>query len=405
MNTIPQNAHNAFTRHLVAFAHVLRRAGLSIRASQIQDALYAIECVGVKQRVFVRDALRSIFVSRQEHVALFDQAFDLFWRAPSQTNQVLEQLISTSRFRQPGTPQIKRRVQQALIEAKKQDPRNQPHRKPVLEEVDEIFTYSATEVLQKKDFAQYTAEEVLAAKQLIATMEWPNPKIKTRRRSPDARGDLIDFRRTMQKSLRTQGELIRLFRQEKTTKPRRIIVLCDISGSMDRYSRMLLHFLHSIGAGAHKVESFVFGTRLTRITPHLKMRDIDDAIQKVRETVDDWAGGTRIGEAIKTFNYKWAQRVLRSSAITLIISDGWDRGDIQILKQEISRLCRSCAMVLWLNPLLGYKDYRPLTAGMRAVLPNIDGLLPVHNLESLTQLSDVISQHSRRRKMRESFFG
>ncbi|MFQ5709902.1 MAG: VWA domain-containing protein, partial [bacterium] len=177
----------------------------------------------------------------------------------------------------------------------------------------------------------------------------------------------------------------------RDVRPRDLVILCDISGSMERYSRMLLHFMHTITAGKLKVETFVFGTRLTRITRTLRRRDIDDAVTSVSQAVNDWAGGTRIGEAVRDFNYLWARRVLRSGAVVLIISDGWDRGDIPLLEREIARLARSCARLIWLNPLLGYEGYEPLTRGMRAVLPSIDDFLPVHNLESLQQIGAVLA--------------
>jgi uncharacterized protein with von Willebrand factor type A (vWA) domain len=228
-------------------------------------------------------------------------------------------------------------------------------------------------------------------------MQWSIDKKRTRRFHGDDRGRLFDLRRTIRKSLRHHGELIKLGKRTPETKPRDLIILCDISGSMERYARMLLHFMHTISSSGHKVETFVFGTRLTRITRTLRLKDIDYAVTAVSHLVNDWCGGTRIGESIREFNYVWVRRVLRSGAVVLIISDGWDRGNIPLLEKEMGRLSRSCSRLIWLNPNLGYEEYEPLTRGIRAALPFVDDFLPVHNLESLQQLGNILASIGKKR--------
>jgi uncharacterized protein with von Willebrand factor type A (vWA) domain len=233
------------------------------------------------------------------------------------------------------------------------------------------------------------------ARHMMANLTWDLGKRRTRRRAPGKSGPL-DLRRTMRQSLKYGGEFLELAHRSPKDKPRSLVLICDVSGSMERYTRMLLQFIHTLagGVGANgfdKLEAFLFATQLTRITRHLKYRSIDQAIDEVSKSVPDWAGGTRIGDAVKTFNYQWLRRVLRGQAVVLIISDGWDRGDPELLAKETSRLQRSCHRLVWLNPLLGSPSYQPLTQGMKAALPFVDDFLPVHNLDSLESLAQHLS--------------
>ncbi|MFQ5676204.1 MAG: VWA domain-containing protein, partial [bacterium] len=295
----------------------------------------------------------------------------------------------------PQTPQSKQslRVQQARAEndVGVKPPQLRPKNEKK-EAIDLVLTYSSVEALRKKDFANFSNEEILLGKQMLAMMYWSIPRKCTRRFTPNENGRMLDLRRTIRKNMRNQGEPVQLSWRGRQTKPRDIAILCDISGSMERYSRMLLHFMHTFTSGMKRVETFVFGTRLTRITRMLRQRDIDDAVESVSRRVSDWAGGTRIGAAFKDFNYNWARRVLRSGSVVMIISDGWDRGDIPLLENEMARLSRSCHRLIWLNPLLGYSDYEPITRGIRAAMPHIDDFLPVQNLESLGQLGQVLAK-------------
>src|SRR6266852_610291 len=250
--------------------------------------------------------------------------------------------------------------------------------------------YSAIEQLRKKDFESFTWDEMQEARRLMAEMRWNLGMRPTRRKRPSRKGSYLDMRRMVRRNLKHGAELIELTWREIKRKPRPLVIICDISGSMSLYSRLLLHFIHTISNGLLNVEAFVFGTRLTRITRQLKRRDVDDAVGDVSKSVQDWSGGTRIGDALHFFNQKWARRVLGRGAVVLIISDGWDRGDASVLEVEMDRLQHSCHRLIWLNPLLGSPDYRPLTIGMKTALPYIDDFLPAHNLDSLISLGNLL---------------
>lgn len=377
--------------HIVAFGRVLRRAGLRIGTHQIMDAIQALEWVGVRRKDDVYQALFSVFVQRREQVELFDQAFALFWKAPSQLPDMMAMMLP--QVEAPPSinrPRQQTRIQQALQEAQQRTPKP---RRPKEEEVEieVVASYSPAEMLKQKDFADFTAEEVMEAKAFLRTLQWPIPPQAVRRRSPREKGRRLHLRETMRRGLKHDGELLSLQTQGPKRKPRPIVLLCDISGSMESYARMLLHFMHAVTGGMQRVESFVFGTRLTRITRYLRRLDIDESIAAVTKNVADWSGGTRIGEALKDFNYHWLRRVLRSDGVVLLISDGCDRGETDLLQREMARLSRSCHRLIWLNPLLGYEAYEPLTKGMRAALPHVDDFLPVHNLDSLEQLGRALS--------------
>ena len=253
--------------------------------------------------------------------------------------------------------------------------------------IDLTRTFSAREVLREKDFAQFTTEETQQARQLMVELQW-NPGLRRTRRQERGKGPRLDVRRTLRDNAQFGGELLRLRTRRRKEKARRLVVICDVSGSMERYTRMLLHFIHSLYSGLEsRVEAFLFATRLTRITRQLERRDIDQAVSEVSKAVPDWSGGTRIGEALREFNFRWARRTLGWGSIVLIVSDGWDRGEPEALGEEMARLQRSCRRLIWLNPLAGAEDYEPLTRGMRAAAPYIDDLLPAHNLAALLDLA------------------
>ena len=266
-------------------------------------------------------------------------------------------------------------------------------RQPV---VDLQRSFSAREVLRQRDFADYTPAEVTAARSLMSELEWDLGRRRTRR-STWGDGRDVDLRRTMRRSLSYGGEMLDIAHRKRKTKPRPLVLICDVSGSMERYTRMLLHFVHTVAVSGQQLEAFLFATRLTRITRHLEHRGVDRAVSEVARVVPDWAGGTRIGDAIKAFNYRWARRVLRGGAVVLVISDGWDRGEPELLSREMARLQRSCHRLIWLNPLLGSPGYEPLTRGMQAALPYIDDFLPAHNLHSLQELATHLNRLTARR--------
>ncbi len=245
-------------------------------------------------------------------------------------------------------------------------------------------TYSPVEVFHHKDFADFTEEEFETAKRIIQNLVWRLDQRLTRRKVRAVkRGSYLDLRRAVRSNMKYNGEIVRLAWRQRKSKPRPLVVICDISGSMDRYSRLFLHFVYALAQETRQIEAFVFGTRLTYITPALRHSDVDTAVHKMSELVLDWSGGTRIGESLRAFNYQWSRRVLGRGAVAVIISDGWDRGDIDLLEREIGRLRRSVSRLVWLNPLLGAPDYRPLVRGIQTALPYVDDFLPLHNLMSL----------------------
>jgi hypothetical protein len=254
------------------------------------------------------------------------------------------------------------------------------------------MSYSAQEVLKDKNFGDFSEDELELARRLMERMRWRTARRLTRRTERAARGRQLDLRRTVRRAFTTGGETLTWAHKERKLKPRPLVLICDVSGSMERYTRLLLQFLHTVSHGTNaNVETFVFATRLTRITPSLRRRRVADALERVADEVADWSGGTRTGESLAIFNRHWARRVLGRGAVVLIISDGWDRGDVEQLGKEMLRLHRTSYRLMWLNPLLGSPNYRPLTRGMQAALPHLDDFLPVHNLKSLEALVDHLS--------------
>ena len=356
------------------------------------DAVAALELVGVRRKRDFRSTLRTVLVHRRRDMELFEEAFDTFWRAPKDrlTTLDLRSIGEQRKFRQPQV------APPSAGAGGEDDPETGDSRG---HHVDMTRTYSAREVLRRKDFAEFTLQEVDSARRMLDDLDWQVGRRRSRRWAPGA-GPAIDLRRAARRSLRYGGEMLDLPLLERREKPRRLTLICDVSGSMERYTRMLLHFIHSLADNWDRVEAFLFATRLTRVTDRLAHRGVDDAVGEVSRTVPDWAGGTRIGEAIKTFNYSWSRRVLGWGSVVLIISDGWDRGDPDLLGRETARLQRSCHRLIWLNPLLGSETYAPLTRGMKAALPFVDDHLPVHNLASLQDLSERLNRLPQHRPAR-----
>lgn len=349
------------------------------------DLARALEFVSIGSRAEFHDAARCLLVHRREDLPAFEEAFSVFFRAPSRdaTGLDLAALGERRRFRRPRFSPPPLRGQGAPPGPGKEPPPG-PSEPPVIQAT---FTWSAREVLRHKDFAEMTAEEVTEVERMISGLAWNPGQRRARRRQPGP-GGIADLRRTLRRNLRHGGEILQWAHRERTSKPRPVVVLADISGSMERYTRLLLFFLYGLARGLdRRVEAFLFGTRLTRVTRELAGRDAYTALVEVSRTVPDWSGGTRIGESLKAFNFQWARRVLSGGAIVLIVSDGWDRGDPELLASEMARLQRSCHRLIWLNPLLGSPEYEPLTRGIRAALPFVDDFLPVHSLASLEDLS------------------
>lgn len=370
-------------RNCVLFGRMLRALGVEIRPTQITDLVNSLNYIDIGRRADFKNSARAILIGRQEHLALFDEAFDLFWqaRAAGTLAEIDMGALLRKRHQPPKLQVIAEQPSSSGDEgeANDQDP-----------QLDKIFTYSDQEILRTKDFSELAEEELLTVKRLMQAMSWQLEPRHTRRMAPQTKGGVIDLRRTLRQNLRHGGEPLYLARKDRKFKRRPLVVICDISGSMERYSRVLLQFIYIVTSRLDRVESFVFSTRLTRITRQLRTRDVDQALSEAASQITDWAGGTRIGEAIRTFNYAWGRRVLGQGAVVLIISDGWDRGDVNLLGREMDRLHRSCHRLIWLNPLLGAADYEPLVRGIQAALPHIDDFLPVHNLKSLEQLAEIL---------------
>ena len=389
---------NGYIFHnLMLFGRLLRRLGLDVHAARMLDVAQALEYIGVRRKRDFRNALRTMLVHRQQDIALFDEAFLVFWRRPTDewTTMDLRSLGEQRRFRQPqvGPPPAGSDSPERFYGG------DEPGRDVDL--VDLTQTYSPREVLRVKDFSKFTTEEFDQAKEMMAELKWDMGIRRTRRWAP-GQGPNLDLRRVIRNNMKYGGELVELPRRQRKHKPRPLVLICDVSGSMERYTRMLLHFLYCVTGGPDQVEAFLFATRLTRVTAYLRHRGIDQAVTEVSRAVPDWAGGTRIGGTLRVFNLQWARRVLGWGAVVLIISDGWDRGEPELLRCEMARLQRSCHRLIWLNPLLGSSAYEPLTRGIRAALPYVDDFLPVHNLASLedlvVHLNTLTAQRSARRQ-------
>jgi uncharacterized protein with von Willebrand factor type A (vWA) domain len=378
--------------NLMHFARTLRAAGLPVGPGKVIDAVAAVQAVGISDRRDFYWTLHAVLVNRADQRVLFDQAFHVFWRNPELLKKMLGLVLPQLNFEMPqdaGTEML-RRLAEALHP-------NQPARDSgeTELEIDAAMTSSDREELHVMDFEKMSLEELARAKAAIARMRLPIHDIPTRRYARDPRGARADMRATLRAALRSGG-LIELKRKSQRRRPPPLVVLCDISGSMSRYSRVFLHFMHSITNDRDRVHTFVFGTRLTNITRYLRFRDVDIALDRVAEAVADWSGGTRIGNSVREFNRFWSRRVLGQGAVVLLITDGLDRDAGTGLAHQMDRLHRSCRQLIWLNPLLRYEGFEPRSLGMKAMLPYVDEFRPVHNLESLETLVDVISAAAQR---------
>jgi uncharacterized protein with von Willebrand factor type A (vWA) domain len=378
--------------NLMHFARTLRAAGLPVGPGKVLDAVAAVEAVGISDRRDFYWTLHAVLVNRADQRVLFDQAFHVFWRNPELLKKMLGLVLPQLNIEMPqdaGTEML-RRLTEALHP-------NQPARDSgeTELEIDAAMTFSDREQLHAMDFEKMSLEELARAKAAIARMRLPIHDIPTRRYARDPRGARADMRATLRAALRSGG-LIELKRKSQRRRPPPLVVLCDISGSMSRYSRVFLHFMHSITNDRDRVHTFVFGTRLTNITRYLRFRDVDIALDRVAEAVADWSGGTRIGNSVREFNRFWSRRVLGQGAVVLLITDGLDRDAGTGLAHQMDRLHRSCRQLIWLNPLLRYEGFEPRSLGMKAMLPYVDEFRPVHNLESLETLVDVISRAAQR---------
>jgi uncharacterized protein with von Willebrand factor type A (vWA) domain len=372
------------------FARLLRAAGLRIGPDRVVDCVKALEMAGGSEFPLRREdwywTMSAVLLSRNEQRPIFDQAFRIFWRDPKLAERMMQLMLPQAYGRAPKPEeQQSQRLTDALFSQKQQESKTEKV------ELEARLTFSSREVLQRMDFDTMSAAELAQAKKLIAELRLPLPVVRTRRFRPHRAGRRIDLRRSLRETLREGGDVIPLVRAAPRELHPPLVVLCDISGSMNPYARMFLHFLHAITNDRDRVSVFVFGTRLTNITRQLRHRDVDVAMARVAEAIKDWSGGTRIGASLREFNWRWSRRVLGQNACVLLVSDGLDREAGEGLGDEMERLAKSCRYLVWLNPLLRYEKFEARPAGVRAMLPHVDLFLPVHNLDSLLDLAKALS--------------
>jgi hypothetical protein len=377
--------------NVVHFARVLRTAGVPVGTDRVLLALEALKVAGLASRADLYATLHCCLIDRAEHRLLFDQAFHIFWKDPDLLGQMMRMLLPQVSEKQGGAPPPppeNRRLAEALFKPQREV---EPPPKQERIEIDAQMSWSEREALRKADFDTMTTAEWNAARAMLARLQPFFERLLTRRDAPSHAGGRIDLRALLRASARRGGELTELPRRVRRTRPAPLVALVDISGSMSRYSRMFLHFLHAISNADLKVQSFVFGTRLTPITRQLKSKDPDVAVAAVVGAVDDWSGGTRIAQALHEFNRRWGRRVLGGSPTVLLVTDGLEHADLELLEREAALLSRSCRRLVWLNPLLRYDGFEPRARGVRALLPHVDAFLPVHNVESLEALARVLA--------------
>jgi len=373
--------------NLLHFGRLLRNLDIQVSTRQINDLAASLTHIDITNRDDFYSAACGFLVHRPEQLEIFQRAFDLFWSGKFEVLLELGLAYHTRDKEQPDLPESEQPVLEEDTQPRSVLPEGDGYENPN-EESRIAPTYSPVELLACKDFAEFNDDELEQAKHLIQDLFW-NLGMRRSRREVRAikRAHSLDMQRAIRLSMKQGGEIFHLPWLRRKLKPRPLILICDISGSMERYSRLFLHFMYSLVQSTQQSEVFVFGTRLTRLTHALRHSDVDSALDKLSSTVLDWSGGTRIGESLKNFNYSWLRRVHGRGAMVVIISDGWDRGDIDLLETEISRLQRSVYRLVWLNPLLGSPDYEPLVRGIQTCLPYVDAFLPVHNLVSLEQLT------------------
>lgn len=373
--------------NIVYFARALRAAGMPVGPGSVLDALEALNVARVGARDDFYWTLHAVFVKRHEHTILFDQAFRIFFRKRGYIEKLIASMIPqtlepAAKSPAPGA----QRIQEALFSGLNERAQDQSEI-----EVDARLTVSDREVLQKKDFAQMTAAEIAAAKDAIARLTLPLDEVRTRRLTQNRRGHLIDIRRTLRASMKAGGAVIDLKYLGPRLKEPPIVALLDISGSMSEYTRLFLHFLHAVTDARKRVTTFLFGTRLTNVTRAIRQRDPDEALAACSANVADWSGGTRIASSLHVFNKQWARRVLGQGAVVLLITDGLERDADDTLAFEIDRLHRSCKRLIWLNPLLRFHAFEARAKGVQTMLPHVDELRAIHNLDSMKELVRALS--------------
>jgi hypothetical protein len=373
--------------NILYFARALRAAGMPVGPGSVLDALEAVKVAGVGTREDFYWTLHAVFVNRHEHSILFDQAFRIFFRKRGYVDKLLSSMLpATVPSGAPKPPEAgAQRIQDSLFSGLNEGEEDNEVA------VDARLTVSDRELLQKKDFAQMTAAEIAEAKAAIARLALPLDLVRTRRLAPSRRGHIIDIRRTLRASMKAGGAVIDLKYLGPREKEPPIVALLDISGSMSQYTRLFLHFLHAITDARKRVTTLLFGTRLTNVTRAIRERDPDEALAACSAHVMDWSGGTRIASSLRDFNKYWARRVLGQGAVVLLITDGLERDADDTLAFEMDRLHRSSRRLIWLNPLLRFDGFEARAKGVRTMLPYVDELRPIHNLDSMTELVKALS--------------
>jgi uncharacterized protein with von Willebrand factor type A (vWA) domain len=385
-------------QNILLFARTLRAAGLPIGPGKVIDAIEAVKAAGIGPRDDFYWTLHAVFVQRREQREIFDQAFHIFWKNPQFLQRMMSLLLPQFQYDKAHQEDDREEIAARLAEALQGDRAGDFDQMPADEEeveIDAAMTFSDREMLQEMDFEKMTNAELAETKKAIASLRLPIMEVPTRRYGADSRGRRVDMRATLRASLRNAGAIPLKLKSPKYRHPP-LVILCDISGSMSRYSRLALHFVHAITNDRDRVHTFLFGTRLTNITRDLRHRDVDVALDRVGAHVKDWSGGTRIGHCLHDFNVKWARRVLGQGAVLLLITDGLDREGVEGLEDEMIRLQKSCRRLIWLNPLLRYDAYRPQSQGAKAMIRHVDDFRPIHNLDSMQSLADALGKATMR---------
>jgi hypothetical protein len=388
--------------NVVHFARVLRAAGVPTGTDRVLLALQALKAAGIESRDDFRSVLAACLIDRAQHRLLFEQAFYIFWKDPDLLGQMLRLLLPQVSEKKGGgspPPPENRRLGEALA-PRVERPAPPPAGERV--EIDAQLSWTDREQLRKADFDTMSTAEWSAARRMLDTIAPFFAQLATRRQAPSARGSRLDLRAALRASGRRGGDIAELPRRRRRTRTEALVVLVDISGSMSRYSRMFLHFLHALAgsrdAADYRIHAFVFGTRLTNVTRQIRHRDPDQAVTDVVRAVDDWSGGTRIAACLHEFNRHWARRVLSGSPTVLLVTDGLEHAAIDELGREAERLAKSCRRLVWLNPLLRYDSFEPKARGVRALLAHVSSFLPVHNIESLERLGATLAGAGRGRR-------
>ena len=383
--------------NILNFSRILRSAGLSVGPPEVLDAIRSLSLVGFSEREDLYWLLFSNFVKKSDQRQIFDQAFHIFWKNPKIIERMMSAMLPVVRVENNDAEQISRRVSEAMTPVAQQFDNENESGSEI--EFDASFTFSNDEVLQEKDFEQMSQDEIEEAKKAIRELKLPISIVRTRRYRSSDRGHKIDLRRTLKGVLREPETMPLAFKINRSRHPP-IVILCDISGSMDQYSRMFLHFMHVVTNDRERTHCFTFGTRLTNISRHLQRKDVDLALDNASQSVKDWSGGTRIGYCLKQFNNQWSRRVLAQGAVCILVTDGLDRDQSDGLEKEMDRLNKSVKRLIWLNPLLRYEGFEPKAQGIRKMLPYVDDFKSAHNIKSLSELSNIISSVDRESRYR-----